>query len=162
MAQAVSDAAPTTAPRRGLGLRARLVRAAAWLACRLPEPPLLALADVAGSVWFRLATERRRRARRNLTRVVRWLADHDLGTPEGRAAAHDGRALTHLVREAFKFSARYYVQLARALHKNCELGAEVPPQLYGAVAKVLAFVMGLKARGSAAGVHRPYTSSAAA
>ena len=114
MAEAIAGARPASAPRRGLGLRARLVRAAAWLACRLPEPPLLALADLAGSIWFRLATERRRRARRNLTRVVRWLADHDLGTPAAQAAAHDGRALTHLVREAFKFSARYYVQLARA------------------------------------------------
>ena len=118
MAEAVADATPTpaepTAGRGGLGMRARLVRAASWVACRLPEPPLLALADLGGRVWFRLATERRRRARRNLTRVVRWLADHDLGTPEVRAAAHDGRALTRLVREAFKFSARYYVQLARA------------------------------------------------
>jgi KDO2-lipid IV(A) lauroyltransferase len=100
--------------RRGRGLRVRLVAAATWLACRLPEPPLLALADLGGRVAYRLATERRRRARRNLTRVVRWLADHDLGSAEVQAAAHDGRALTRLVREAFKFSARYYVQLARA------------------------------------------------
>ncbi|MES1239583.1 MAG: hypothetical protein ABUL57_01840, partial [Chloroflexota bacterium] len=100
--------------RRGLGLRVRLIRAASWLACRLPEAPLLALADLAGRVTYRLATERRRRARRNLTRVVRWLADHEMGSPEVRAAAVDGRALTRLVREAFKFSARYYVQLARA------------------------------------------------
>ena len=114
MAGAVADAAPTAARRRGLGIKARAIRAASWLACRLPEPPLLALADLAGGVAYRLATERRRRARRNLTRVVRWLADHDLGTPEVRAAARDGRALTRLVREAFKFWARYYVQLARA------------------------------------------------
>ena len=58
--------------------------------------------------------ERRRRARRNLTRVVRWLADHDLGSAEVRAAAHDGRALNRLVRGAFRHAARYYVQLARA------------------------------------------------
>jgi KDO2-lipid IV(A) lauroyltransferase len=95
-------------------LRARAVIAAAWLACRLPEPPLLALADLAGSVWYRLAPERRRRARSNLTRVVRWLADHDMGSPEVRAAARDGRALNRLVRGAFKHAARYYVQLARA------------------------------------------------
>lgn len=122
MAEAVADAKGTadvtgTAPaarRRGLGLRARAIAAASWLACRLPEPPLLALADLAGRVAYRLAPERRRRARRNLTRVVRWIADHDLGSPEVRAAAVDGRALTRLVREAFKFSARYYVQLARA------------------------------------------------
>jgi flagellar biosynthetic protein FlhB len=47
------------------------------------------------------------------------------------------------------------VPLARALHRACELGQEVPPDLYTAVARVLAFVMSLKAKGSAAGVHRP-------
>jgi flagellar biosynthetic protein FlhB len=46
------------------------------------------------------------------------------------------------------------VPLARSLHKSCELGQEIPAELYGAVARVLAFVMTLKARGSAAGVHR--------
>jgi flagellar biosynthesis protein FlhB len=46
------------------------------------------------------------------------------------------------------------VPLARALYKACDLGQEIPPELYGAVAQVLAFVMTLKARGSAAGVHR--------
>jgi len=106
--------APAAAPKRRRGYRVRIVRAATWLACRLPERPLLVLADLVGTVWFRFATERRARARRNLTRVVRWLADHELGTPEARAAAHDGRALTRMVREAFKFSVRYYVQLVRA------------------------------------------------
>ena len=95
-------------------LKARAIMAAAWLACRLPEGPLLALADLAGGVWYRLATQRRRRAKRNLTRVVRWLADHDIGSPEVRAAAHDGRALSSLVRDAFRHAARYYVQLVRA------------------------------------------------
>ena len=46
------------------------------------------------------------------------------------------------------------VPLARALHKECDLGQEIPAELYGAVARVLAFVMTLKARGSAAGLHR--------
>ncbi|GAA3149645.1 flagellar biosynthesis protein FlhB [Planomonospora alba] len=46
------------------------------------------------------------------------------------------------------------VPLARALHKACDIGQEIPAEMYGAVAKVLAFVMTLKARGSAAGVHR--------
>jgi flagellar biosynthesis protein FlhB len=53
------------------------------------------------------------------------------------------------------------VALARALYASCDLGAEVPPELYTAVARVLAFVMGLKARGSAAGLHRPFASTAA-
>jgi flagellar biosynthetic protein FlhB len=46
------------------------------------------------------------------------------------------------------------IPLARTLHASCELGQEVPPALYGAIARVLAFVMTLKARGSAAGLHR--------
>ncbi len=95
-------------------LKARAVIVAAWIACRLPEAPLLALADFAGRVWYRLAPERRRQARRNLTRVVRWLADHDMASPEVREAARDGRALNRLVRAAFRHAARYYVQLVRA------------------------------------------------
>jgi flagellar biosynthetic protein FlhB len=46
------------------------------------------------------------------------------------------------------------VPLARALNKDCEIGQEIPAEFYGAVAKVLAFVMSLKARGAAAGFHR--------
>jgi KDO2-lipid IV(A) lauroyltransferase len=95
-------------------MRARLVVGAAWLACRLPERPLLALADLIGTIWYRLAPERRRRARRNLVRVTRWLAAHDLGSPEVRNASRDPRALNMLVRAAFRHATRYYVQLARA------------------------------------------------
>jgi len=91
----MGEAVPTRSLARRL--RARGLATASWIACRLPEPPLLALADLAGRLWYRLAPERRRRARRNLTRVTRWLADHDLGTPEARAAARDGRALNGLV-----------------------------------------------------------------
>jgi flagellar biosynthetic protein FlhB len=55
------------------------------------------------------------------------------------------------------------VALARALHGGCEVGAEIPAEFFGAVAKVLAFVMSLKARGSAAGLHRsPNSASSAA
>jgi flagellar biosynthetic protein FlhB len=46
------------------------------------------------------------------------------------------------------------VPLARALYKDCDIGREIPADFYGAVARVLAFVMMLKAKGSAAGVHR--------
>jgi flagellar biosynthetic protein FlhB len=45
------------------------------------------------------------------------------------------------------------VPLARALHAACELGQEIPTELYDAVAKVLAFVMALNARGAAKGMH---------
>jgi flagellar biosynthetic protein FlhB len=55
------------------------------------------------------------------------------------------------------------VPLARALHGGCDVGAEIPAEFYGAVAKVLAFVMSLKAKGSAAGLHRnPSSASQAA
>jgi phosphatidylinositol dimannoside acyltransferase len=94
-------------------VRARGLAAVSWAACRLPEPPLLALADLGGRAWYRLAPDRRRRARRNLARVTRWLDEHDMGTPAARAAAHDARALNGLVRDAFRNAARYYVQLAR-------------------------------------------------
>ena len=47
------------------------------------------------------------------------------------------------------------IPLARALHASCELGQEVPAQLFTAVARVLAFVMHLSARGVVGGFHRP-------
>ncbi|WP_433050994.1 EscU/YscU/HrcU family type III secretion system export apparatus switch protein [Dactylosporangium sp. CS-033363] len=45
------------------------------------------------------------------------------------------------------------VALARALFGACEVGDEIPAELFGAVARVLAFIMMLKSKGSAAGVH---------
>jgi flagellar biosynthetic protein FlhB len=47
------------------------------------------------------------------------------------------------------------IPLTRALHASCELGQEVPAQLFTAVARVLAFVMQLNSRGVRGGVHRP-------
>jgi flagellar biosynthetic protein FlhB len=47
------------------------------------------------------------------------------------------------------------IPLARALHASCEIGQEVPAQLFTAVARVLAFVMQLSARGVRGGLHRP-------
>jgi len=47
------------------------------------------------------------------------------------------------------------IPLARALHSSCDLGQEVPAQLFTAVARVLAFVMHLSARGVRGGMHRP-------
>jgi flagellar biosynthetic protein FlhB len=46
------------------------------------------------------------------------------------------------------------VPLARALYKSCDLGQEIPAEFYTTVARVLAFVMMLKAKGAAAGTHR--------
>jgi flagellar biosynthetic protein FlhB len=47
------------------------------------------------------------------------------------------------------------IPLARALHASCEIDQEVPAQLFTAVARVLAFVMHLSARGVRGGMHRP-------
>lgn len=46
------------------------------------------------------------------------------------------------------------VPLARALHTACEVGQEIPAELYQAVAQVLAFVLSRKSQGAAAGQHR--------
>jgi flagellar biosynthetic protein FlhB len=45
------------------------------------------------------------------------------------------------------------VPLARTLFGTCEVGQEIPPDLYKAVATVLAFIMTLARRGSTAGTH---------
>jgi flagellar biosynthetic protein FlhB len=45
------------------------------------------------------------------------------------------------------------VPLARALYAACDVGDEIPAELFGAVARVLAFIMLLKSKGSAAGLH---------
>ncbi|MDO9379148.1 MAG: EscU/YscU/HrcU family type III secretion system export apparatus switch protein [Nocardioidaceae bacterium] len=46
------------------------------------------------------------------------------------------------------------VPLARALHAACEVGHEIPPELYAAVAQVLAFVVNRRTRGASGGRHR--------
>ncbi|PFG30591.1 EscU/YscU/HrcU family type III secretion system export apparatus switch protein [Paramicrobacterium agarici] len=45
------------------------------------------------------------------------------------------------------------VPLTRAIHAACQLGQEIPAELYNAVARVLVFVMSLKKRGAARGIH---------
>lgn len=45
------------------------------------------------------------------------------------------------------------IPLARAIHAACEIGKEIPEELYTAVAQVLAFIEHLKRRGSARGTH---------
>jgi flagellar biosynthetic protein FlhB len=45
------------------------------------------------------------------------------------------------------------IPLARALHAACDIGVEIPEELYTAVAQVLAFVEQLKRRGSPRGTH---------
>jgi flagellar biosynthetic protein FlhB len=49
------------------------------------------------------------------------------------------------------------VALARTLYAAVDIGQEIPPDLFEAVARILAFIMTLKARGSTAGTHRVRT-----
>jgi flagellar biosynthetic protein FlhB len=46
------------------------------------------------------------------------------------------------------------VSLARTLFSAVEVGQEIPTEMFEAVARILAFIMTLKARGSAAGTHK--------
>ena len=91
----------------------RVLIAASWLACRLPERPQTALAEFAGDLWYRATPDRADQARRNLRRVVTWLAAEGRGTRLARAAADDPRALERLVRLAYRHAARYYLEVAR-------------------------------------------------
>ncbi len=99
--------------RLGGRIRGRLLLAASWLACHLPEGPLVVLAEFAGGLWYRATPDRAAVGRRNLGRVAAWLAAHDRGTPLARAAATDPRALERLVRLAYRHAARYYLEVAR-------------------------------------------------
>ena len=88
--------------------------------------------------------------------------DPSRGAP--RVVAKGAGAVAAKIREAAAGKRIPMVQdipLARALHKSCDLGDEIPPGLYAAVARVLAFVMTLNAKGSAAGVHRSPATAAA-
>ncbi len=95
-------------------LRFRLLVAASWLACRLPERALVRLAELAGGLWYRATPERAAQARRNLGRVAAGLAADGRGSPAVRSAATDPRALEDLVRQAYRHAARYYLEVARA------------------------------------------------
>ncbi len=94
-------------------VRGRLLIAASWLACHLPEGLLVPLADLAGDLWYRTTPDRAAQARRNLRRVAVHLAAQDRGSASVRAAATDPRALEHLVRRAYRHAARYYLEVAR-------------------------------------------------
>ncbi len=94
-------------------IRGRVLMAASWLACRLPEGPLVRLAEFAGDVWYRTTPDRAAQARRNLRRVARWLDANDRGSDRVRRAATDPRALERLVRGAYRHAARYYLEVAR-------------------------------------------------
>src|SRR5439155_21079834 len=110
-------ARPSGARRRAGILRQRLLvqvlSLASWLACRLPERPLVALAELLGDAWYRADRDRAAQGRRNLRRVVERLAEIDLGSEVARRAAGDPAVLERLVRAAFRHQARYYLEVAR-------------------------------------------------
>ena len=118
VADKAAVAIPTAGEPSGRGtpiqrLRVAVLGVASRIACRLPEPPLLALADVVGWLWYRLAPARAAYARRNLDRVVRELDRRGASDPRVRDAARDPRALEQLVRSAFRHNARYYLEVLR-------------------------------------------------
>ena len=79
-----------------------------------PRRPLVAAAESAGELWYRIAPARRDQARANLARVCEGLAATDRGSAAVRRAATDPDALERLVRAAFRHAARYYLEVARA------------------------------------------------
>jgi lauroyl/myristoyl acyltransferase len=106
--------------RRGLRRRAadRVVAAIVIggmeLIRRMPDAPLWWLGNAAGNIEYWVAKRRRDEARRNLRRVVQWMAAHEVGAESYHSAATDPRALEAIVRSAFRHHAHYYIELARA------------------------------------------------
>ena len=93
-------------------IRARAVASASAVACRLPKPGLVRLAEIGGALWYHLDRPRASRGRRNLRRVCEWLAAEGLGPERARAAATDPGELEALLRSAFRHQARYYLEVA--------------------------------------------------
>ncbi len=82
---------------------------------------------------------------------------YEPGKSAPRVVAKGADAIAARIREKATAAGVPMVQdvaLARALHAACEVGQEIPADLYSAVARVLAFVMSLKNRGAASGTHR--------
>jgi lauroyl/myristoyl acyltransferase len=88
------------------------------LVLHLPERPLWRIADFAGGISYRVSASRRDRARRNLRRIVEWMATNGQGAETYRRAASDPKLLEEVVRSAFRNHARYYVEMARAPRCN--------------------------------------------
>ncbi len=102
--------------RRRIGdpVVAALVVGSMKLAQRLPDRLAWIIGNAAGNVAYRLAPARRDRARRNLRRVVCWMAERNVGAESFRRASTDEKALEALVHSAFRHNAHYYLELARA------------------------------------------------
>jgi KDO2-lipid IV(A) lauroyltransferase len=99
-------------------LTAALVVGGGKIASWLPDGFLWRLADLAGSISYRVSRSRRDRARRNLRRVVEWMAANEVGPEDVRKADDDDRAIEGLVRSLFRHHARYYAEEARAPRVN--------------------------------------------
>ena len=86
--------------------------------------------------------------------------EYDPGTSAPRVVAKGSGVIAERIREKALESGVPLVRdisLARALHAACELGQEIPEDLYNAVARVLVFVDALRRRGAARGIHSlPY------
>ena len=106
-------------------LRGRVLRVGSAIASRLPNRVAVAVAEIAGEAWYRLAPERAVQGRLNFRRVCTWLADHDLAMARTRRAATDDAELERLVRSAFRHAARYYMEVAR----TSTLGAQTAGRL---------------------------------
>jgi KDO2-lipid IV(A) lauroyltransferase len=90
-----------------------LLATVSWLACRLPDGAIGAVATIVGGAWYRLTPQRAARARRNLARVAGSLAQRDAASAPIRAAATEPRALEALVRSAYRHAVRYYLDMIR-------------------------------------------------
>jgi phosphatidylinositol dimannoside acyltransferase len=109
-------AAGPRAEAGGVGgfLAAAAVIAAGKVAVRLPDGLVWAMGNAAGAIAYRISGPRRDLARRNLGRIVAWMAATGTGPESVRAAAADRHALEALVRSAFRQHAHYNLELVRA------------------------------------------------
>ncbi|MFD0485526.1 flagellar biosynthesis protein FlhB [Kineococcus sp. GCM10028916] len=76
---------------------------------------------------------------------------YEPGTGAPKVVAKGAGAIATKIRERAKANDVPLVkdvQLARTMYKSCKVGQEIPPEFFAAVAKVLAFVMSLRSRGS--------------
>jgi KDO2-lipid IV(A) lauroyltransferase len=127
-------------------LTASLVIVAGTVICRLPDRLVWHLADVAGSVAYSVSRERRDRGRRNLRRVVVWMAANEVGDEKYRRAADDPRALESLVRSAFHSLAHYYMEVLRtprftAAYVNERIALDTPDEVIEALGTRRALIL---------------------
>ena len=150
VAQESRDAGRETSGRPALRTRARgaALRLGSAVLSRLPEAPLVALAESSGELWYRAAPGRAAQGRLNLGRVCAWLVENDMATERVRSAASDPAALERLLRKAFRHAARYYLEVARASTLNDRvlterLVVETPEVVDRALAGGAAIIVGL-------------------